>query len=165
MCGNKVSTMEHMFFDDCDTNHPVKITPDFEKSKIWNLLDQKVCAAALETGNLYYTHNDGFIPEKLAADELFQENCMITGTSVSKHGVEFVALVEHKKYPFFAHQYHPEKTQFERIGPVWLKRDPNSIRFVFDFITTIVDQVRKYGKALVNIDPITRSYFDAYHVP
>ncbi|XP_065204851.1 gamma-glutamyl hydrolase-like [Planococcus citri] len=37
----------------------------------------------------------------------------ITSTSTSLNNTEFIASVEHKKYPFFAIQFHPEKVSFE----------------------------------------------------
>ena len=163
MSGNKVSLLSSNLGDQ-DTNHVVTPSADFSKSKIWNLVNKDLSTAAFANGNLAYDHVCGFLPDKLQADPTFSQNCIMTGTSISKTGIKFVAMVEHKKYPFFANQYHPEKTQFERIGPTWLVRDTQTIRFAADFITTVVDKTRQYAKPLANVDPIVRAYFETYHV-
>lgn len=128
MSGMKVSLLSSGLGDQ-DTNHVVTPSADFPKSKIWDKVSKDLSSAAFSNGNLAYDHVCGFLPDKLQSDPTFSQNCIITGTSISKTGIKFVAMVEHKKYPFFANQYHPEKTQFEKIGPTWLVRDTQTIRF------------------------------------
>jgi hypothetical protein len=96
---------------------------------------------------------------------VFAKEAMVTATSISKNGMKFVAMVEHQKYPFFANQWHPEKTQFERIGPTWLSRDALTTKFTSEFIMTVVDKTRKFSKNLSTIDGATRAFFEVYHIP
>lgn len=164
MSGDKVSLLD-CNIDDEDTNHVVTPTADFSKSKIWHKLDKDIVNAGLSEGNLYYSHGSGFRPRDLLNNPTFNANCIITATSIAKDGTEFAAMVEHRKYPFFANQWHPEKTQFERLGPIWLTRDSATTRFTADFIMTVVDQIRQYGKPLSAVDALTRAYFEVYQVP
>jgi hypothetical protein len=96
---------------------------------------------------------------------VFSKQGLVTGTSISKNGKKFVAMVEHQKYPFFLNQWHPEKTQFERIGPTWLSRDADTTKFTSEFIMTVVDKVRQFSKSLSQIDGATRAFFEVYHIP
>ncbi|XP_065202013.1 gamma-glutamyl hydrolase-like [Planococcus citri] len=48
---------------------------------------------------------------------LLNNDWVITSTSTSTKGVEFIASAEHKKYPFYGIQFHPEKVAFEWKSP------------------------------------------------
>lgn len=41
-----------------------------------------------------------------------KRNWLITSVNINKRGLKFISAVEHKKYPFLAVQFHPEK-QYE----------------------------------------------------
>jgi carbamoylphosphate synthase small subunit len=138
MAGNTNGLLTCNFADE-DTNHTVQPTQNYSQSKIWNLVDQDLTNKAWTNGFLYYSHNCGFDPKRLENNAQFNSQAIVTGTSVSKSGLTFVAMVEHKKYPFFANQWHAEKTQFERIGPTWLSRDADTVKFTSEFIMTVVD--------------------------
>lgn len=97
-------------YDDHETNHTIQKTSEFLKSKFWGKIDSDLVDKAFSNGYLYYSHICGFDPIKLANDPAFQKEGIITGTSISKNGKKFVAMVEHKSYPFIALQWHPEKT-------------------------------------------------------
>lgn len=141
MAGNKNGLIECDFGDE-DTNHTVHPTDDYSKTKIWNKMDKDLVEKGWNNGYLYYSHNCGFDPSKLLKNDEFNKNAIVTATSISKTGKKFVAMVEHNKYPFFANQWHPEKTQFERLGPTYLSRDADTVRFTSDFIMTVVDGTR-----------------------
>lgn len=42
-----------------------------------------------------------------------EKSMKITSTSVSSRGLQFIASVEHKTYPFIGVQFHPERAIFE----------------------------------------------------
>lgn len=64
---------------------------------------------------------------------------LITSTSISTRGLEFISTIEHKKYPFVGVQFHPEK-QYE-----WNPQQENphsriairSNRYFFDLIVDL----------------------------
>lgn len=41
------------------------------------------------------------------------DDWIVTSTSTTANGVEFIASVEHKNYPFYGVQFHPEKPAYE----------------------------------------------------
>lgn len=163
--GNTSEKLLTCNYNDQDTNHSVSPNANFSKSKIWGDLDKDLVNKAFSSGYLYYSHNCGFDPVALQNDPVFAKEAMVTATSISKNGMKFVAMVEHLKYPFFANQWHPEKTQFERIGPTWLSRDATTTKFTSEFIMTIVDKTRKFSKNLSQVDGATRAFFEVYHIP
>ena len=165
MAGKKPNLLQSGM-NNSNTKGQVFKTQDFAKSAIFCDLDSDTVDTAFTGGNLYYSLNFAYIPEDLISDSVFSESCIITATSkTTKEGKEFVAMVEHTKYPFFGFQFHPEKTQFERLGPNQIRRDAKVTRFVQELITTVVDRVRIYDKPLSEIDPVVRGYFEVYHTP
>jgi len=152
-------------FGDEETSHTVDKDYDWDKSVFWKTMDQTLVSKAFSTGNLYYSHNCGFRPSSLTNSKAFMQNAWILATSVATTGKTFVAMVEHQHYPFVANQYHPEKTQFERLGPTFLARDPITMQFTSEFIMTMVDHTRPFAKNIADIDGSTRAYFEIYHAP
>jgi gamma-glutamyl hydrolase len=152
-------------FGDEETYHAVEKTSDWSKGTFWKTMDQTLVDSALKTGHLYYSHNCGFRVSSLTNSRAFRNNAYILGTSVSKTGKEFVGMVEHKHYPFVANQYHPEKTQFERLGATFLPRDPITMQFVSEFIMTIVDHTRPFSKNIGDVDGSIKAYWEIYHTP
>lgn len=37
----------------------------------------------------------------------------VLSTSISEQGIEFISAIEHREYPIFGVQFHPEKPMFE----------------------------------------------------
>lgn len=61
---------------------------------------------------LVFNHIKGVIQEHFLRNPVAVQNLEITSV-FSHQGKHFVGSVEHKRYPFFATQFHPEKNQFE----------------------------------------------------
>lgn len=79
---------------------------------------------ALETGAYTYnSHSYSVSPTTMQEDEFLKEFWTVTATSKDANGVDFVASMEGKDYPFMATQFHPEKiTQVikgEQINRTW----------------------------------------------
>lgn len=77
---------------------------------------------------------------------------MITGTAYSRYHKQFIAQYEFRNYPFYATQYHIEKTVFENNKTnSHLSRNPELIKFDFEFISAVFEPTRKYGIARSNL--------------
>ena len=55
----------------------------------------------------------GLPPSHYEKYPILKENFNILTTAKDRNGVEYVSSAEHKRYPFFATQWHPEKPPFE----------------------------------------------------
>ena len=63
------------------------------------------------------SHNFGVSPETYKLYQNLTDNFNILSTMLDHDGNEFVAMIEHKKYPIFAVQFHPEKNIYEFFYP------------------------------------------------
>lgn len=150
----------------CDLNdnaqHPVIKGPDYSQSKIFSLFDQTRVDSVFAKGSFYYEHNCRItVPD---FNSKLSDKFLLTGTAKTDKGEEFVTLVEHRKYPIFAQQFHPEKSQFERDEPVgFLDRDLLSLRFMRDYVFKFVDMVKETSRSIDNVPDFIKSYFYLYH--
>ena len=77
-----------------------------------------------------------------------------------------MATVEHKKYPFTATQWHPEKNMFEREPNYgFLDKSTPTIRFLTEIIQLLVDRVRPQAKPWSQIPTAIQPYFSIYSNP
>ena len=61
----------------------------------------------------YYFHDHGFAPERVKNVKGFKENIEVLSTSRTKKGRQFISMFRHRKFPWFATQFHPEKIIYE----------------------------------------------------
>jgi gamma-glutamyl hydrolase len=62
----------------------------------------------------YDTHHDGIRPELFEKYEELRQYSVLA-TAVDRNGEKYVAAYEHKEYPIFCVQYHPEKAPYVSI--------------------------------------------------
>ena len=90
----------------------------------------------------------------------------MTGTSIARHGKEFVSQYEYKDYPFYATQYHIEKTLFERNRTNrHINRNPVLVKFAFEFMMEFVRKTCPYAKPRADIDSKIVARFFEHHRP
>lgn len=154
-------------FDDLLRDHAViKNTTNFPNSKFWNSLNKSDMDYVFDNGYVFYDHNCGVSREDFFKYSKLDQNAMITAVSFNDKNVEFIAMAEDRKYPFFATQWHPEKNQFER-GPLneWLDKSTTTIKFLSEVIQELVDRVRSTSRTLEQIPMGVRPYFSMYQNP
>lgn len=153
-------------FDDLHKEHIVNYQQSvLEKSKLWNDLDQTNLEYVFNNGYVLYDHNCGFTPDAFNKSDAFKKG-FVVGTSTADNGKEFVSIVEDKKYPFFASQFHPEKNQFERVEVnSFLDKSTETISFLSQIIQTLVDRVRSNASSYNNIPETLLPYFSTLHTP
>lgn len=61
---------------------------------------------------LYFYHDFGFLYDQTVNHPFVRENIDVLAKATTLNGTDIVAAYQHKKYPFAAIQYHPEKNQF-----------------------------------------------------
>lgn len=61
----------------------------------------------------YFHHRDGFTMNQVEKSKKASHIIDVIATTTTEQNVKVVAVFQHKKYPFIAVQFHPEKIQFE----------------------------------------------------
>jgi gamma-glutamyl hydrolase len=154
-------------FNDLMRDHPiVKNETNFQTSSFWTSLNQNNLNYVFDNGFVFYDHNCGISPKSYFANQNLTENTKLLATSFTDAGVEFVTMLEDKKYPFYATQWHPEKNMFER-GPAYafLDKSTPTVQFLSDIIQTLIDKVRQTAKPLSDIPKSIWPYFSIYQTP
>lgn len=149
-------------------SHPVLIREEnFKSSRFFSKLNTEI----FSKNRVYYWHGFGVNPENLKLpkyDKLREEvNFLGTSRQGENHDqIELETLLEHKKYPIFATQFHPEKAQFERGDQIrFLDRSPEFIRFSFEMALNFVEIARS-GMKHDRIDPEwIKPFFSFYLTP
>lgn len=83
---------------------------DYKNGKFFSQAPEFVLAY-FEGENITYNYHHYCFDPELA--RLYLKNYFLTSTGRDKNGAEFLSSMEHKVYPFYAVQYHPEKNIFE----------------------------------------------------
>lgn len=153
--------------DDEVVAHSVQTTPAFESSPYWTAVGLDLAKRVFETDSIYYTHECGTRVSTFQNSAILKEHLNLLASSKSKSGIEFVACVEHKKYPIIANQWHPEKNLYER-GQLYqfLDRSEDATNLMYRMAVKFVGGIREKGspKAIKDIDPLVKEYFASSRV-
>lgn len=72
------------------------------------------------------------------------------------NGIEFVSTIEHKKYPFYGTQFHPEKVLYEWIRNRGIAHTANAIQVGQWFAKFYVDESRRSLNKFSGLDEENR---------
>jgi hypothetical protein len=88
-------------FEDEHKNHTIKINENgLKESKFWSALySREELNSIFNNEIVYYTHHCGFTPASFQTHKTLPKDYHLIGTSFNEKGREFIASIEHKKYP------------------------------------------------------------------
>lgn len=87
------------------------------------------------------SHHKGVSPGTFAKSSNLSSFFTVVATDVDRNGVPYVAMVEAKKYPFLATQFHPEKNAYEWAGDTPHTLD--AVRVTAHFAQVLGREVRR----------------------
>lgn len=148
--------------------HRLFTTPNFESSEFWNHVGIERAKSVFATKSIYYTHSCGIRTTSFNKNAKLTENFNLLATSSSKKGINFVASMEHKKYPFIGNQWHPEKNLFERsLSYGFVDRGRPVLDLSQRLIATMTQNIRTKGnpRQFKDLDPEVKRYFVSNQVP
>ena len=90
----------------------LNFTSDFEKSRIGNAMPTAI-KDILANEEVTFNYHHFCITPATMSESPMKEFWTPLATNQDVHGIEFVSLMESKKYPFYGSQFHPEKNIFE----------------------------------------------------
>lgn len=159
-------------FKDSLIDHPVVINETaFQSSKFFAKLNQERLRKVFNNGYMYFSHDLGIRYDTLRMPEfqrIYKEVLMIgySKTGVHHDGTQFVSTIEHKRYPIYAVQYHPEKMLFERQHPYgFMDRSSDSLSLSHDMAATFVDVARETAKHYTDIPDWMKPHIASYWTP
>lgn len=76
----------------------------------------------------FFNHNHGFLLSNLQDSHTFNNEFRVLATTILKDEQEILSMVEHKRYPWFGVQFHPEKTIYEHDENLNLKKTKMSFQ-------------------------------------
>jgi len=156
-------------FEDEHKNHTVIINEEgLKNSKLWRKLDQERIRDTFASSVLYFTHTCGIEKLNWTKYSSLKNDYWVIGTTkqFGDNPREFISSIEHKKYPIFSNQWHPEKNQYER-GDLYsfLDRSEPTIDLMHNLIASLVETVRPTAKSLKDIPPAVQVYFSSNRMP
>ena len=89
----------------------IKLTKEGKQSKIINGIDKKMVKRIQREKCTLNNHFMGVTPSKFKRIKSINDFYKIVGTSKDRKGKEFIAILEARNYPFYAVQWHPERSQ------------------------------------------------------
>ena len=94
--------------------------------------------------NTYYEQNEGITPENFTKYKELTDNFNLIATNITPKGIKTVTIIEHKLYPIFATQWHPEKGQWERRSDYFqnLSRDSSKLNADTSLIQNMIAYMR-----------------------
>ena len=109
--------------------HSVEFLPtDFmTKSKVLSRGNLNDYIKVFQKQYIFYQHDFGITPEHFMKYTELVKNYNILATSKTDSGLEYATIIEHKKYPIFGVQFHPEKNAWERRSDHYISLNRESL--------------------------------------
>ncbi|XP_050352085.1 gamma-glutamyl hydrolase A-like isoform X2 [Nymphalis io] len=93
-------------------NLPLNFTRDYRSSKMFKETPRDIINILKTKDVTVNAHQFCIVDENLKSHNL-TDDWRVTAHSNDEYNVEFIASIEHRRYPFYGVQFHPEKSAFE----------------------------------------------------
>jgi len=152
-------------FDD-HVPHSVEFQPldFFFKSKVLSRGNIWEYAKVFKNQSVYYNHDKGITPDHFKKYPELVENFNVLATSKTPNSVEYVTIIEHKKYPIFGTQFHPEKSQWEKRATTVenLNREYSNLSVTSSLIRQMVDYARELKAISISDHDAQNTFLKSY---
>lgn len=125
-------------------NLPLKLnfTSDYRESRMFSNISDNV-AKILKTENVTSNQHRYCITEKALQHVGVKDKFRILSLNYDLDGIQFISSLEHKDYPFYGLQFHPEKNLYEwQIGKK-IPHGKNAIEIAQYFANFFINEARK----------------------
>ncbi|XP_026323073.1 gamma-glutamyl hydrolase A-like [Hyposmocoma kahamanoa] len=136
---------------ECDVfeNLPLRFDHGYKNSKMFSAAPQDVLTI-LSTQDVTVNYHMFCIIDQNLKNFSLDRDWLVTSHSTSTGGSKFIASIEHKRYPFYGVQFHPEKT-FEWKQSKNYPHTVESIKANRYFMDFFVNECRKSDHTFNNV--------------
>jgi gamma-glutamyl hydrolase len=115
---------------------------DLSNSRMFRNMPQHLVNALQKENITFYWHHDGLLPSTFEKYQSLKEYTVLA-VSYDKVGKLFAASFEHKSYPIYGHQFHPEKNAFIWVDSLEVPHTNNAIELEQYFAKFFVGETKK----------------------
>ncbi|XP_055844402.1 gamma-glutamyl hydrolase A [Episyrphus balteatus] len=151
----------------CSSNRqplPLEFVEGYNTSRLFGSAPTEVISM-LKKKNVTANFHQFCITKKIFHEYGFDKNYNILSINHDWDGFEFISSIEHKRYPFYGVQFHPEKNLYEFIRnrgiPHMLEGILTSQYFAYFFVAETRKNMNKYtdpkeeeNSLIYNFDPV-----------
>ncbi|XP_068618378.1 gamma-glutamyl hydrolase-like [Battus philenor] len=131
------------------TNLPLNFTNDFRSSKMFRDAPANVIHILAHEDVTINAHQFCIVDKNLESHDLVKD-WYVSSYSKDDYGVDFIATIEHRRYPFYGVQFHPEKNSFEWKLSKNYAHSINAIKANRYFMDFFVRECRRNHHAFAN---------------
>ncbi|XP_013172012.1 PREDICTED: gamma-glutamyl hydrolase A-like [Papilio xuthus] len=93
-------------------NLPLHFTEDYRSSKMFKQAPEDIVDILANEDVTVNAHQFCIVDKNMESHDLVKD-WRVSSYSDDDYGVKFIATIEHRRYPFYGVQFHPEKNSFE----------------------------------------------------
>ncbi|GAB1869985.1 folate gamma-glutamyl hydrolase [Camponotus japonicus] len=121
---------------------PLEFTDDFREANLFKQASPDILKILAEKKVTSNHHEYCVTMQALRRVKLIDE-FRVLSLNHDKNGLEFISTLEHKRYPFYGLQFHPEKNLYEWVIGKKIPHGRNAILVAQYFANFFVDEARK----------------------
>ena len=142
----------------------LNFTESARSSKIFGAMPEKLYRDMQTIAMAANFHKYGVAIKTYQQSEAFQELFTVTSTNHDDNGMEYIATMEARNYPFYAFQWHPEKVHFmDTLVPAKDLKQPHEAfamhRYMSDFL---ISEARKNNNSFLSNVERERFLFERF---
>ncbi|KAG5870719.1 hypothetical protein JTB14_017052 [Gonioctena quinquepunctata] len=156
---------------DCTLNKvalPLEFKTGFETSHMFSMAPKEVLNT-LKTQNVTYNQHRYCLTEGVLNTSGILQDWHILSTNSDNSHVKFISTMEHKKYPFYGVQFHPEKNIFEFKAGYGIPHSMEAVQVSQFFAIFFVNECRKnynrFPDANTEMHSLIYNYNPVYTAP
>lgn len=149
---------------------------DYKESRIFQNIPDDILSY-MKDENVTYNYHKFCLTDKELTENNLNDVWRVVTENVDSDGKKFISTMEHRRHPFYAFQFHPEKIRYEFQLKLQIPHDVHSgkvSQYLADFIVqegrknnnSFPDKVMEHESLIYNFNPvlgaINCSYFQLY---